>query len=208
MRFLIAALSAATSSLARHGPGRQARRLRGRQRRLQERGGAAQPGGRRQVDGKASAQCRLRGGRRLQPHPRQDDREAAGLRQEGRRRRRRAVLLCRPRHRGERHQLSAAGRRRPQIRNGRQARRRHQCRPHARTDHGRCQGQAGVPRCLPRQSVRRKDPLRQGHPQRQRADRPCRNEVRRRHAASRSPPVPDKPHSMARSAPTARSPAR
>ena len=81
------------------------------------------------------------------------------------------VLLRRPRHRGERHQLPAAGRCRPQIRNGRQAGRRHQYRPHARTDHGRCQGQAGVPRCLPRQSVRGKDPFRQGHPQRQRADR-------------------------------------
>ena len=29
------------------------------------------------------------------------------------------------------------------------------------TDHGRCQGQAGVPGCLPRQSVRQQDPLRQ-----------------------------------------------
>ena len=72
-------------------------------------------------------------------------------------RRCRAVLLCRPWHRGERHQLPAAGRCRHQIRDGRQARQRHQCRPHAGADHGRRQGQAGVPRCLPRQSLRRQD---------------------------------------------------
>ena len=84
MRFLIAAISAATLLVSANcGLGRQARRLRGRQRRLQERGRAAQSGDRRQVDGQASAQCRLRGGRRHQPHPRQDDREAARLRQEG-----------------------------------------------------------------------------------------------------------------------------
>ena len=60
--------------------------------------------------------------------------------------------------------------------------RRHQYRPHARPDHGRRQGQAGVPRCLPRQSVRRQDQVERGDPQRQCADRPCRDEVRRRHA--------------------------
>ncbi len=121
-----------------------------------------------------AAQCRLRRGGRHQPHPRQDDREAARIRQEGARRRRRAVLLCRPRHRHQRHQLSAAGRRRHQIRNGRQARQRDQYRSHARPDHERCQGQAGVPRCLPRQSVRRQDQVEFGDPQRLGADRALR----------------------------------
>ena len=132
---------------------------------------ASEPADRRQGDGRRAAQCRLRGRRRHQPHPRQDDREAARLRQEGARRRRRGVLLCRPRHRHQRHQLSAAGRRRHQIGNGRQARRRHQYRPHARPDHERRQGQAGVPRRLPRQSVRRQDQIAFANPQRRGADR-------------------------------------
>ena len=136
---------------------REAGCLRRRQRRLQERRPAAEPVDRREGDGRDAAQCRLRSGRGLQSHARQDDRAAARLRQEGARRRRRAVLLRRSRHRHLRHQLSVADRRRHQIRNGRQARRRHQYRPHARADHGRRQGQAGVPRRLPRQPVRRQD---------------------------------------------------
>ena len=148
--------------------GRQARRLRGRQRRLQECPAAAEPGDGRQDHGADLAQCRLRRRRRHQPFPRQDDGEAARLRPQGGRRRRRRLLLCRPRHRGERHQLSAAGRRRPEIRGGRQARRCHQCRHHARRDHAGRQGEAGVPRRLPRQPVRGKDPLGQGDPRRHR----------------------------------------
>ena len=151
----------------RRRPGREACRLRGRQRHLQERRAAAQSADRRQGDGRRAPQCRLRCGRRHQSHPRQDDRAAARLRQEGAGRRRRSVLLCRPRHRHQRHQLSAADRRRHQIGNGRQARRRDQHRPHARPDHGRRQGQAGVPRRLPRQSVRRQDQVELRDPQRQ-----------------------------------------
>ncbi len=108
--------------------------------------------------------------------------QAARIRQEGARRRRRGVLLCRPRHRHQRHQLSAADRCRHQIGNGRQARRRDQHRPHARPDHERRQGQAGVPRCLPRQSVRRQDQVEFRDPQRLGATGSCRNEIRRRHA--------------------------
>ena len=43
----------------------------------------------------------------------------------------------------------------------------------ARPDHGRRQGQAGLPRRLPRQSLRRQDQVELGDPQRQRAERPC-----------------------------------
>ena len=163
------------------GQGRPARRLCRRQRRLQERLPASQPPDRCQVDGGRASQCRLRRRRRHQPDPRQDDRAAARIRQEGAGRRRRGVLLCRPRHRHQRHQLSAADRCRHQIGDGRQARRRDQYRSHARPDHGRRQGQAGVPRCLPRQSVRRQDQVEFRDPQRFGAVRPCGNEIRRRH---------------------------
>jgi len=78
--------------------GRASRRLCRRQRRLQECGAASQPAGRRQGDGRRAAKCRLRCRRGHQPHPRQDDGEAARLRQEGAGRRRRGVLLRRPRH--------------------------------------------------------------------------------------------------------------
>ena len=85
---------------------------------------------------------------------------------------------------------------------------RHQCRSHARPDHERRQGQAGVPRCLPRQSVRRQDQVEFRDPQRLRAIGPRRNEIRRgnpdrlrhRSRANRA--------RRRRKAPTARSPAR
>ena len=71
--------------------------------------------------------------------------------------------------------------------------RRDQYRPHARADHGRRQGQAGVPRRLPRQPVRGQDQVELRDPQRHRADRPCRNEIRRRHADRvRDRPGPDR----------------
>ncbi|MEY9548431.1 hypothetical protein ABIF67_002496 [Bradyrhizobium japonicum] len=141
----------------------QARRLRGRQRRLQERPAASQPRDRLQGDGQGAAQRRLRRRRGRQPHSRCHDCKAAGVRQEERRRRRRGVLLCRPRDRRERRQLPVAGRCRPEIRDGRQAGRGDQCRPHARSDHVGREGEARIPGRLPRQSVRSKDPLGQGH---------------------------------------------
>ena len=194
MRFWIAAhLSRSAFGQRRCRARRQASRFRGRQCRLPQCPAASEPGDRRQGDRQRASQRRLRRRRGHQPHPRQDDRKTARLRQEGGRRRRRRVLLCRPRHRREQHQLPAADRRRPEVRDGRQAWRRHQCRPHPRADHGRRQGQAGVPRRLPRQSVRRPHPFRQGDPQRRRQLRPCRDEVGRGHAARlRHRPRPDR----------------
>ena len=116
--------------------GRQARGLRGRQRHLQDRTRRCPTP---PIDAKSMAK-RLRnvGFDVVEGTNLGRDAMTAKLLDFGkkaRRRRRRAVLLCWPRHRGERRELSVADRRRPGVGDGRQAGVGDQRRPHPRPDH-------------------------------------------------------------------------
>ena len=135
----------------------KARRAGDRQQRLQERSETAEGGQRRPHHGRYAEAARLYRDGGGEPDPAGLQPDAAGVRQRGRARRHRVLLLCRPRLRDRRAELPAADRRAGRDRRpGRTgARRLGARRPHHRAaaEQEGAHRDSGV-RCLPQQSVR------------------------------------------------------
>jgi hypothetical protein len=143
--------------------GREAHRARGRQLRLQEHRAARQSVQGREPDGGDAWPARLHTGRRPRPARSRQGRDGPGgaeLWPAGAGRRRRAVLLCRPRRAGLGRQLSRAGRRQSDAR-GRRRLPDDRCQSRAAPDAGI--GHAPQPRDpgrLPQQPLRLTRPAR------------------------------------------------
>ena len=148
---LLAAIIALWAATHARG-GREARRARDRQLRLSRRAGAGQSAQRRRGRGGGPEAPRLRDHGRPRRRSRGDGEGHRGVRDRGRGCRRRALLLCRPRHAASGRELPHADRRQPAER--RRPAPPDQAQRHRRRREARKDAAHHDPRCLPRQSAR------------------------------------------------------